>query len=394
MKRFFVNSFNNMKAEILHEFEKVILNPETNIHTLLEKTHNSLVEKTSYLINNNLPKYNQQQSSLIIENIQDVYKSLKNDYTKIVTSLDNNNVKEFVQNFDLKLSMLMQNLQQPIYSSLTNMEDRITSKMSAIQKNVDSANAALPDKVLRVITDNLENISPAQRNICISPISPPVKVILTPLFPSAEILSDKIDSNLFILKRLRKTNIIMKSFDSKENVTTNDIFNFMETIEDANSNGILISHNSGISTKSNYEIGIHNNRVFVYLHKVKYNGDIIASAVDIIDELTNKLLQYTDEKDKIMSIPKDIMDNINSEYHTFITQKIALVDMLKEQHKLVVSQIGEFRFPSLDKYLSSHYIIPVSKPGLKCDLCKLYSANNLKALAAHKRGCIRKRALD
>ena len=30
------------------------------------------------------------------------------------------------------------------------------------------------------------------------------------------------------------------------------------------------------------------------------------------------------------------------------------------------------------------------KNGHRCDLCKNFNANNLKALAAHKRGCARK----
>jgi hypothetical protein len=30
------------------------------------------------------------------------------------------------------------------------------------------------------------------------------------------------------------------------------------------------------------------------------------------------------------------------------------------------------------------------KNGHKCELCKNFNANNLKALAAHKRGCMRK----
>jgi hypothetical protein len=55
-----------------------------------------------------------------------------------------------------------------------------------------------------------------------------------------------------------------------------------------------------------------------------------------------------------------------------------------------VSQLEEFQFPSLDKYLSSKFTTPIPKNGHRCDLCKIFNANNLKALAAHKRGCIRK----
>lgn len=378
----------SMKRDLMNGFEKMLHSPDVNVHTLLEKTHNSLIEKTSYLFNTNFSKHNSQQSAVIIENIQEMCKSLKSDYGNISTRLDNNNIKEFVQNFDLKLSMLMQNLQQPIHSSLSSMEDRLTSKIASSQTYVDVNQTRFQDKVLQIITDNIEHVQ--QQRTVISPTSLPLKVVLTPLFPSAEIVSDKTNSSLFTLKRLHRQNVILNSLDTEENVSTETIHGFLTILDDSNSNGILISNKSGISGKKNYDIEIHNNRVVVCLHNVEYNGVLISSAVDIIDNLTNKLSQYIGKKDEIMTIPKDVMDSINNEYHTFMTQKVALVDMLKEQQKQLVSQIDEFKFPSLDRYLSSHYLIPVSKPGLKCDLCKLYSANNLKALAAHKRGCARK----
>lgn len=387
----FVDQFADMKRELLNDFERVIHSPDVNVHSLLEKTHNSLIEKTSYLINSSLPKYNSQQSTTIIESIQELHKSLKQDYSRISSNIDNNNIKEFVQNFDLKLSMLMQNLQQPIHSSITNMEDRLTSKISHINNEVGIIQNRIQDSVVKVITDKVQDIvqtipnSPSGRS---TPTS--IKTVLTPLFPSSEIISNKTDSTIYTFKRSQKPLILLKSIDSEENINTDTITDYLTCAEDSNCNGILLSHKSGISTKKNYEIEIHNQRVFVYLHNVNFNGHIIASAVDIIDSLTNKLSQYIGKKDEIMTIPKDIMDSINNEYHTFITQKMAIIDMLKEQQKQLISQLDEFKFPMLDKFLSSHYIIPVSKPGLKCELCKVYSANNLKALAAHKRGCARK----
>jgi len=80
----------------------------------------------------------------------------------------------------------------------------------------------------------------------------------------------------------------------------------------------------------------------------------------------------------------------NNEYQLFLSQKNALFEVFKESQKKVFAQIDEIRFPSLDKFLSTKYAAPIQKPGLKCDLCKLFNANNLKALAAHKRGCARK----
>ena len=102
-----------------------------------------------------------------------------------------------------------------------------------------------------------------------------------------------------------------------------------------------------------------------------------------------KLRQFKTANDDC-SVPKDILDTINNEYQLFLSQKNALFEVFKESQKKVFAQIDEIRFPSLDKFLSTKYAAPIQKPGLKCDLCKLFNANNLKALAAHKRGCARK----
>ena len=89
-------------------------------------------------------------------------------------------------------------------------------------------------------------------------------------------------------------------------------------------------------------------------------------------------------------IPKDILDKVNNEYQLFLSQKNAVVDVLKDTQKKVIAQMDEIKFPFLEKYLSTKFVAPVCNSGLKCDVCKNYSANNLKALAAHKRGCLRK----
>jgi len=116
----------------------------------------------------------------------------------------------------------------------------------------------------------------------------------------------------------------------------------------------------------------------------------IETAVDIIDQLSSKIRQFKHQTEEDCIIPKDMLDTINNEYQLFLSQKNAVVDVFKESQKKVLSQIDEIRFPTLDKYLATKYSAPIQKPGLKCDLCKSFSANNLKALAAHKRGCIRK----
>jgi hypothetical protein len=132
-----------------------------------------------------------------------------------------------------------------------------------------------------------------------------------------------------------------------------------------------------------------NGNIIVFIQNADYSHDKIKIAVDIIDNLTTKLRDFATQQDE-NSIPKNVLDDINKEYQLFVSQKEALIGIYKDCQKKVLTQIDELRFPCLDKYLSTKYTSQPQKHGFKCDLCKAFNANNLKALAAHKRGCVRK----
>jgi hypothetical protein len=219
--------------------------------------------------------------------------------------------------------------------------------------------------------------------------------IITKLYPSSEVyIPTKNNLNgLIILKRQGKPNLLVEHRDIDSNISIDEIQSFALNIDEYNCNGIFISQNSGICSKKNYQIEIHNHNIIVYVHETEYNPSKIEAAIDIIDQFFNKMrqLKYTGIDE--FTIPKDVMDSINNEYQLFISQKNAVIEVFKESQKKVLAQVDEIRFPSLDKFLSTKYSAPIQKAGLKCDLCKSYSANNLKALAAHKRGCIRKNTI-
>jgi hypothetical protein len=216
-------------------------------------------------------------------------------------------------------------------------------------------------------------------------------ILLNRLFSTSELfhLKEYENTPVLFLKRYQKPHVIIQSMDSEENVTDSQINDFLKIIEEKNCHGIFISQNSGISTKHNYHIDYHRGNILIYIHNLHYCTDKITQAVDIIDNLSLKLREFNNTHDE-NSIPKAILDDINKEYQLFISQKEAVINVYKECQKKVLSQIDELRFPCLDKYLSTKYTSQVQKQGFKCDLCKCFNANNLKALAAHKRGCARK----
>jgi hypothetical protein len=220
--------------------------------------------------------------------------------------------------------------------------------------------------------------------------------VLSKIYTHAEIIHNCTDVNydFIFFKKLNSTRILLKSFTIESNLSNEDVISFKNLINKENCCGIMLSQNSGISNKTNYQIDIlANNNIIIYLHNVKYNESIISSAIDIIDTLYNKFREYFIQNNGACVIQKEILDSINIEYQVFISQKNTLIDTVKEYSKKILSQIETCQFNTLNIFLSDKYNNPIKVSGLVCNLCSKYSAHNLKALAAHKRGCVRRKKI-
>jgi len=217
------------------------------------------------------------------------------------------------------------------------------------------------------------------------------KYILNQLYCSSDVMQIANTMGLYtlVMKRPNKPKVLFANKDNELNIETDDINNFIKFVEENNCHGVFVSQNSGISSKPNYHIDYFNGNMIVYIQNTDYSSERIKIAIDIIDNLSSKLQDFNKQNDE-NSIPTSVLNDINKEYQLFISQKEALIGVYKDCQKKVLSQIDELRFPCLDKYLSTKFTTQIQKQGFKCDLCKAFNANNLKALAAHKRGCIRK----
>lgn len=220
--------------------------------------------------------------------------------------------------------------------------------------------------------------------------------LLLKMYTNTEIINKNIDGNndYIFFKRLNSAKILLKSVNTESDVSDEDILFFKNLINKENCCGIILSQNSGMSNKKNFQIDIlTNNNIIVYVHNVNYNEYIISSAIEIIDNLYNKIREYSIHNNGSCVIQKDILDSINNEYQLFISQKNTLIETVKEYNKKMLSQIESCQFKSLNLFLSDKYSNPTQISGYICNLCNKYSAHNLKALAAHKRGCNRKKNL-
>jgi len=216
--------------------------------------------------------------------------------------------------------------------------------------------------------------------------------ILNKTFDTADITVNKNGPTTMLsytMIRESKPTIVFVSSDNERNVNKQEIQDFTKYIELQKCYGIFLSQCAGFTAKPNYHIEMCNGKLLVYVHNVDYNCEKIQIAVDIIDNLSIKINDLTkDTSNGTISI--EILNEINREYQLFVEHKENIVNMMKESSKSLIHQLDELKFSCLDKYLSTKFNT-IKKIGSKCELCKVFIATNLKAMAAHRRGCNRKK---
>jgi hypothetical protein len=369
--------FLDIKRKYIDELN-IIINtyPSLDILSmLLEENNNVLINKTSVILNDIVPKTNPQNLK-IEETIILFKKSINEDILTLINSIDNNTVKAFINNFELKTNNMLKNIQQPIFSYISSCEERIQTNITNLKQmfNEQTNHNAVPKKIvpINILLNRIYSTSDVMR------------------VPRHDVVGHSAMSNLYMMKRENCSKIMIENNAVEHNIELEDVSKFIEEVEQNYCHGILLSQHSGISSKQNYHIDSFNGYIIVYIHNVEYDPERIRVAVDIIDNLSLKLKDYGINENGMYNIDKDILKEINQEYQLFLSQKESIITVLREGQRKVISQIDNFSFPNLDKYLSTKFITPIHKQGFLCDLCKSFNANNLKALAAHKRGCTRK----
>jgi len=190
------------------------------------------------------------------------------------------------------------------------------------------------------------------------------------------------------MKRVDKPDIMIENKEYNYNIPKEEISKFIRDIEALNMSGIFISQHSGIAFKQNFQIDINNGNILIYIQKCDYDPDKIRLAVDIIDNLSSKLKDIN-INDENINISKDILDGINDDYRSFITNKETLHTILRDFTKKMNTQIDDLSMPNLDRYLEPKYAY-VKDRVFKCDLCNEFIGKNKQALSSHKRGCKKK----
>ena len=213
--------------------------------------------------------------------------------------------------------------------------------------------------------------------------------ILNRIYPTAEVVNSSSSikhSGDFMLKREGKGVVLIENKNYDLAVQKEGVEKFLRDVKTQKCNGLFLSQYSGIQYKPNFFIEIEGSCVLIYLHNVEYSEDKIRTAIDIIDNLSNKLNELNImNEDEGHVIQNDILDKINIEFQGFISQKESIVFNLKENNKKIIQQIEDLNLNELTIYLNNKF------PSLQnskwtCELCNESFVKKI-SLNAHKKKC-------
>ena len=392
MKNNMMLQFMDLKKDYIEDVRQVIhnstLTTSEKITALMDKNNTHLVDKTTLILNDIIPKNQQQLTSQMQANLKQLYTQINEDTNKLAKNINSDkSINDFLGNFEAKYSNMMQTIQQPLYSFFTASENRITQNIDVLKEtatNSLSSQSRLQEDLNEFLSKY--NVSSnkgkyGEHNLC---------NILNTLYPSAEVrdTTGVKSSGDFIMERPDRTPVLFENKDYKQNINKEEIAKFIIDVDNQNTHGVFLSQYSGISFKQNFQIDIHKGKILIYVQNCEYSADKIRLAVDIIDSLSVKIEELSQDEDT-NAISKEVLDNINDEYQKYIAQKENLTVLLRDFQKKMLAQIDDIKFPELERYLSQKYAY-VKNACYVCDLCNNFNASNKQSLSAHKRGCIKK----
>ena len=347
------------------------------ITQLLNKNTDSFIER----INISIPK-SQEDNNKRIQDFLIAFQKTINDDIKTFLSSNNSETsfKEFISSLDSKILTI----QQPIYSFISSNQEQLHSKINSMRED-SLSNKSVNDKVINELSEFLTKYKTSSqfKGQCSENM---LGNILNKMYPTGEVLNTTAlkASGDFLLRRPDKQTILFENKNYEANVNLDEIKKFLRDVNEQKTNAIMLSQFSGIVSKPNGFIEINDGKVIMYLHNVDYSQEKIKMAIDVIDILSDKLEEICDvEEIEGYSIKKDVLDRINEQFQTFLSQKEIILNTLRESNKKLISQVEDMKIPDLSLFLNDKYA-SLQNQQFTCEACNL-PFQNKRSLAAHKK---------
>lgn len=340
------------------------------------------------LLTNHLESlYKNQNIEDFIENkIKHIHDTILLESNKLLTTVDGQNSDSIIRSLDSLLSNKHNELDAAV-------KTRIDCFTSSHSQNNQSTYGEILNKLNQQITTidkvNLYFDKQLGSNSKGKQGETKLEIVLSELFSNASIIntSGLTASGDFIIDRKDKTKLLIDTKDFETVVPVKEVEKIIRDMEMNNCNALLLSQNSGIAQKNNFEINVHNNNIIIYIHYAKYDPNKIALAVNIIDYLEPIILSQKNNSYQ-ETISSELLSNINKEYQELVSQKLNLINLIKRNHSEVLKSLQKLDLPVLTGLLNQKFA-NTGKTGFTCNICNVFIGKNAKSLAAHQRKCVK-----
>jgi len=396
IKQDFMIKLHDTKKDYVDSIKLILENNSMSINDkiqqIFEKNNDTIINKTTLIINEIIPKHNDKFFSLIEQNISNLYQSITQDTNKLIENInkDDKNIANFVSSIDTKFNNMIINLHQPILTCIQSSEERtlnnvqqIRDKLITQQLSQETLNNGL-NEFLNKYKHNSSSKGIVSEHELYS--------ILQNIFPSDEIIDCSTETATcdYRVNRLNKSKptILFENKNYSRSVTTEEIKKFERDLSLQKTHGIFISHNSNITYKEPFQIDIINNLIHIYIPNANYSLEKIKIAVEIIDTLSTKLTHITNVnlETSTINICKDDIDDLVELFNDFNAQKSSLIETIKTTNKQILDKLESMHINAVKKILNKNGVFH-NDDDFKCKHCNAFSGKNKASLGAHIRNC-------
>jgi len=387
------HKMNASRKDYIQDLKLILTsNNVEQITPLIRETNSALLDKTSLILNEIIPKTNESVKKELHTHFQDLQKTLAQETSKLLSSsLDKEGIEDFLNRVQNTITQSNQSLITFVSSSETRLGNQFGDTNSKINEVKDILRENDLSQLKKSVNDVLTKFNygigkgTMSENILYN--------LLVNHYTTAEIenVSDKKETGDILFTQKNKPKILIENKDHEStNVPKSDVAKFIRDCDIQNCCGILLAQHRGIANKENFEIQFNNGNVLLYLHEVKFDINKISMAIDVVENIKMKMDELGMSTNNY-TIDKDLLEEINQEFIYFTNQKASLFKLTREMNEKMLEKINELKMPNLQNFLSKRFAFSSNQ---KDNVCKYCNEPVKKSLMQHYRYCSAKKEIE
>jgi len=375
----------DLKLQLSNNF----LSNNEKIALVMDKTIDTILTKTSTIINEIIPKSQDRNYAQIENCILKCCSSIENDTKKLLESkhTEENSSKTIIDNIENNFSKMITSIQTPIFSLIQSSEERTVSGIQSVRSEFIQQQVT-QEKLTSELNEFLnkyKNNSSMKGSVSENELY----FMLQSIFPTDEIIhvGNEVATCDFRVNRKDrdKPTILFENKDYTRNVSTAEVTKFERDLQTQKQHGIFISQKTPITYKENFQIDIIKGLIHIYIPNANYDTGKLKIAIDIIDNLSEKLKFIAGEKeDDIYETNKRELEELSEEYHKFALEKEDIKETVQNMSKMLIKKLDDMQLPKIEGILEKFGILD---GGLKCSACSFRGKSKVGLSMHCKRWC-------